>query len=182
MKPLSLSADQARVACQADAFLVHLANKKFSGYPTIREGTRFHVGLYPLESGVHMNVGVQISGQTFLVRRPFKSYSSTSAIYYGCVEMIQQLQRSVNSVSLPEVWHKIGEPAPEEEGDINQEYTKKHWAWPHLPPKGLEPDLGDLSDWTPDKYDHDVNQYIADDEDDDDPEYLDFLNNQGQDD
>ena len=103
MKPLILSADQVRISCQADAFLTHMVNERFED---IAADSQWHVGLHPLADGVRMNVGVHVKGtvndESFMVRRAFEPYSSTSAIYNGCEEMITQLRRSVDSIFPPD--------------------------------------------------------------------------------
>jgi hypothetical protein len=99
-----------------------MVNERFED---IAADSQWHVGLHPLADGVRMNVGVHVKGtvndESFMVRRAFEPYSSTSAIYNGCEEMITQLRRSVDSIFPPD---DVDEAIAQ---DCNQWITHNYW-------------------------------------------------------
>jgi len=97
MKPLILSAEQVRLSCQADAFLRGLVCEKFKP----KGDVDFHVGLHPIKDGVRMNLGTKIGEHSFMVRRPFGSHDGTSQIFWGCEEMVVELDRSIEAITGP---------------------------------------------------------------------------------
>ncbi len=93
-----MTADQVRMACQADAFLTHMVNERFQD---LGHRAQWHVGFHPKPEGVEMHLGLKVNAESFMVRRPFPPLTSTSGIYYGCVEMIDTLRKSVDTIIPP---------------------------------------------------------------------------------
>ncbi len=94
-----MTSDQVRLACQADAFLTHLVNERFR---YLGLNTQWHVGFHPKPEGVEMHLGLKVNAESFVVRRPFPPLTPTSGIYYGCVEMIDTLRKSVDKLFPPD--------------------------------------------------------------------------------
>ncbi len=140
MKPPMLSVEQVRLSCQADAFLRVLVCEKFKP----KGDVDFHVGLHPIADGVRMHLGIVIQGHSFIVGKPFGVHTGTSQLFFGCEEMVVELTRSIEDVT-----HEM--KREDLVTDENTEYTRANWPNEWAPPRGLDPDLGDLTDWTPSK-------------------------------
>lgn len=171
MKPFVLTADQVRIAYQADSFLTHLANEELPKKADID----LNVGFRTYGPGVRMSVGVQAANNHIhLVRRVFSAHDSTSAIYYGSVEMVKELVASLLRTE-PDEEDKEPDTGPEwpkvtREG-LAQEIVEHIQEWPPASQAEdfaladddeYEPGVGDLRD-DPDFYD-DIDLDQADDE------------------